>query len=668
MLKINLLRGSSIRTKIMAQLFSLLIFVCGILTMVSFNYSSGVLEKNISQDLQNRSKENAQTLSKELERRKEEVEMLARREGIIGMKWDVQEEILAKEAEYLGVERFQISDVNGITRVPGREPFDLSKAENFKISLEGKTNISSPLFSESDKKLILIITTPIKNDDGQTIGVLGSVIDAGSFNDLVKNIQVGKNGYAYILDKNGKKIAYKDIEVVSKGEIDIQKYSDNPSYKDFINIENDMIKGNSGFGEYYYGQINFAAYSPIPGTDWSLSLVLPKSEGLSDVFRMRERMILYAVVFALIGICSGYFISMTIKKPLDKIKNFANELSKCNLTYKIVENRRDEFGQTCVALNTAQENIRELIETIIANSRNMSSSSKLLTSTVAEIQGMINNIDMASSEIVCVAQETSASAEEITASIEEIDSSINELTFRAQDGSKNSSEFKQRAIKVQENAQNAINESRSIYKYEQDKILKAIEEGRVVEEIRVMADSIATISGQTNLLALNAAIEAARAGEMGRGFAVVAEEVRKLAEQSGDTVSIIQDTVTKVQNSFKNLSVNSNNILEFINKNINNQFDLFLQTGEQYFKDADFVTNMSETLAAMMEELTATIDEITKSAQDMANRALDSSENTSKIQNSIGDIAIRIKEIASNTEKQAELTQRLGILVQKFNI
>ena len=58
-------------------------------------------------------------------------------------------------------------------------------------------------------------------------------------------------------------------------------------------------------------------------------------------------------------------------------------------------------------------------------------------------------------------------------------------------------------------------------------------------QIGGILDTITGIADQTNLLALNAAIEAARAGEHGRGFAVVAEEVRRLAEQSGDSATSI---------------------------------------------------------------------------------------------------------------------------------
>ncbi|SIQ56890.1 methyl-accepting chemotaxis protein [Rhizobium sp. RU20A] len=71
------------------------------------------------------------------------------------------------------------------------------------------------------------------------------------------------------------------------------------------------------------------------------------------------------------------------------------------------------------------------------------------------------------------------------------------------------------------------------------------------EKIGQIIGAIDEIAFQTNLLALNAGIEAARAGDSGRGFAVVAQEVRALAQRSGDAAreikQLVSDTKSQVE-------------------------------------------------------------------------------------------------------------------------
>lgn len=68
-----------------------------------------------------------------------------------------------------------------------------------------------------------------------------------------------------------------------------------------------------------------------------------------------------------------------------------------------------------------------------------------------------------------------------------------------------------------------------------------------MENIQKFLSAIDSIAEQTNLIALNASIESARAGEAGRSFAVVAEEIRKLAEASGEAVGDINQIMGEMQ-------------------------------------------------------------------------------------------------------------------------
>ncbi|WP_442869072.1 methyl-accepting chemotaxis protein [Bacillus sp. BP-3] len=139
----------------------------------------------------------------------------------------------------------------------------------------------------------------------------------------------------------------------------------------------------------------------------------------------------------------------------------------------------------------------------------------------------------------------------------------------------------------------------------------------ISKKINEIIDIVKSIADQTNLLALNAAIESARAGEFGKGFAVVAGEIRKLSEQTKESISNVTKLVEKTNEQITHVSSSVEQINNFVSDGTNsmNETDSYF---EEIVKDMSNSKEQTQKIESELELITHVIKTIKEASTKMS--------------------------------------------------
>ncbi|MBN1076617.1 methyl-accepting chemotaxis protein [Clostridium botulinum] len=379
------------------------------------------------------------------------------------------------------------------------------------------------------------------------------------------------------------------------------------------------------------------------------------------------------IIISVLGVLSvvfGIMIINTIIKPLNILKVELDSLAERggDLTQEIEINSEDEIKDLSVSLNKFIQNLRNIIKQVNESSNSIEDVTELIKDNVTKLNSDIEEVSATTEELAANMEETAASSEEMLATSQEIEEVVKSISQKSQEGAIKAGEISNRAEDTKINVQASEMKSTELFKSTKIELEEAIQESKVVEEINVLSESIMQITSQTNLLALNAAIEAARAGEAGKGFSVVAEEIRKLAEQSKDTVIEIQNITGKVTSAVGNLSSSSDKLLKFMSIDVYNDYKKMLDVADKYSEDAEFVDSLVTDFSSSSEELLASLQEVIKTIDGVSQAANEGAGGTTDIASSILQVNDKSNSVLENSLKSQENAKKLKEEISKFKI
>lgn len=665
----NLISMDSVVVKIILEIGILVVFICGFFGMLSYYTFYTAMEKNINSSLQDKARESSKLLSSILQQQVRSMTEIAARSEIKSMNPEIQVPVLQERANKLGYSGLYAMDLSGMAYMQTGEKTKMDLGTGYlKKAVQGTPAIDGPYFNVNGEEIISV-AVPIKNNAGRTTGVLFSNISTSELNKFVQSMKIGNSGYCFIINKDGTKVAHKNLTLVLNKDNTIKNSQKDSSLKKLASIEKNMVQGRSG-SDYYRQKGNdlLLAYSPLSGVNWYLGLVIDRNEILNSVNSLKYKMAAATLIFILAGILMGIIIASQIKKPLLNIRKYARELSNFNLTYKMDIKSRDEFGQTVVDLNSALKNIKYMIKYAKDEGFAALNSSKYVNNRFRESEGEIKTISDKSNEITSNMQEVMTSIEEVEKSIFYIKRKIENTVDEADSGLKLADNINKKAVSMGGEIENSARNIKKYYRDSSGKLKKSFETIKVVKNISKMLDEMKEVSEKTNILALNALIEASRAGKYGSGFMVVAKEVKKLADRCSDMADNMQNDIKNIIVAVGILMDSSQDVLGFVEGKVMKDYVKIVDMSREYQNDGTKMAAVIKKFYELMEGINKSQQDLSGIVEEIAASVNKCTDAVSNISSSMDSIKKENLDIALNTDKNAKEAEKLTGIVGQFKI
>ena len=493
-----------------------------------------------------------------------------------------------------------------------------------------------------------------------------SSTDDAALKERFQNVSVEgiSSSYAYIVSSDGTMLYHPTAEKIGKSV-------ENAVIKGVVSELQNGQKPENKVVTYDFNGVNkYVAYNISKDQSKIVVISADESEVLQPVNNMMKLAVFALIVVVVIVSTIGIVITEIALRPIIRVSQIVQKMADLdfseNENTEKMKKRKDETGVMTRSVALLREELVNLLEGIQKQSVQLFKTSANLDGDSDETQKMVEQVDRAVGDIATgatsQAQETQNATENGIAMgnmIEDTNAEAERLNGNAQqmkDSSDQAMQILKELNEINDRTKQSIEEV-----YTQTNITN-----ESVQKIKEATVLIASIAEETNLLSLNASIEAARAGEQGKGFAVVASQIQKLAEQSNESASQI-DEITNALISDSTKSVETiaqvRDIMNEQSEKMEKTDSMFRQvnTGVDHAMDSvNTITEKTELLNQSREKIIDVVQNLSAIAEENAASSQETSASITQVNTVVTDIsdnASGLKDIAYHLEKDVKRVQ-----------
>jgi methyl-accepting chemotaxis protein len=426
---------------------------------------------------------------------------------------------------------------------------------------------------------VATISSAIRNSAGRVVGIVGMDIDVDYLNGMGQNIDRVYSGTQAMSFSNDGTITSHFMEGRTGRNLRLAD-------ADLLGPHVNLVAAAVERGEEYTFELAMAGrdywyhVAPVNVADqpaWAFAIAIPVDEIHESTYAMIRLAIILCLSMLAIMVLGALLVSRSVAKPIVNMTHALHDIAhgSGDLTARLHDEGTSEIAEASRYFNQTIEKIRGLVATIKTQSVTLADIGGDLASNMTETAAAVNEITANIRSMKARLLSQSASVTETNATMEQVTVNIGKLNghVELQTGavSQTSSAIEQMMANIRSVSESLARNAASVRDLQESSETGRYRVREVADDIREIAREseglmeinsvMENIASQTNLLSMNAAIEAAHAGEAGKGFAVVAEEIRKLAESSGEQSKTIGSVLKKMKESVDKITHSTENVL-----------------------------------------------------------------------------------------------------------